>query len=816
MENTRKSNLKKQSYNRSSFLLLVAMIACNLSTYGNKNFHISFSQDDFEIVTTRVTSSTYEESVICKNMDFKYPGNGLPSLPLLCKSIIIDKDEEYVGTRTSISKHTLPGHYYLTECGKEVPVGEESPSLPKQASISYGVIFPDTICKMSGITTFGNCKMIHYIISPFEYNSRLCELSFIDMVDIEILTSKSSSSTGSSNDQGAPYSINPDIIKNLVINKADLDAVVVPPKIYQVDYLLITDDYLKHSFDTLLQWKKEKGLKVATETIDHITSKYEGNDLPLKIKNCIKDYYTKHGLKYVLLGGDTEVVPTRYCYIKECEEGIFADKNIPTDKYYACFGGVFDWNKNGDQTYGDWGDGIDLSEYVYITRIPVQTESEAKIVSEKIVDSEKNPKWNGNILLSGVMMNAYDRSSGKSDSEILGERMYNELVKDYLPGNKTKFYDTGTDFPQDSNYDLTAANLLKEINKGYSFIDMITHGTISTWKMEKTPNFTSNSHAANVNSDINTTLITTVACNTNRFDSNEISSDTPCLSETLIRNANSGVVAYLGSSRFGWQSLSYPPTFGTSLQYEQAFYQTLFSDKCLDKNFGRVVSLAKMSRMPYVTYSSADDAFVEKWVHFALNPIGDPEMPIFTNNPKEFTNAKVQNVPHTPVSSQYVFDTVIDAGEDGCRICICSESGQNRNIHLVYDNVRSVRLDGMYFNCIATITKQNFKPKQLKTYFTTSPTIPVKPTGKIISCQSEGSDCASVKVYLPEHSSDAKLIITNYESGEQQCVDLQKAECTEEIQVETKLNKTARSASSIYVISLVVDGSICDSARLIK
>lgn len=258
MENTRKSNLKTQSYNKSSFLLLVAMIACSLSTYGNKNFHISFSQDDFEIVTTRVTSSTYEESVICKNMDFKYPGNGLPSLPLLCKSIIIDKDEEYVGTRTSISKHTLPGYYYLTECGKEVPVGEESPSLPKQASISYGVIFPDTICKMSGITTFGNCKMIHYIISPFEYNSRSCELSFIDMVDIEILTSKSSSSTGSSNDQGAPYSINPDIIKNLVINKADLDAVVVPPKLYQVDYLLITDDYLKHSFDTLLQWKKKK------------------------------------------------------------------------------------------------------------------------------------------------------------------------------------------------------------------------------------------------------------------------------------------------------------------------------------------------------------------------------------------------------------------------------------------------------------------------------------------------------------------------------------------------------------------------------
>ena len=69
-----------------------------------------------------------------------------------------------------------------------------------------------------------------------------------------------------------------------------------------IDYLLITNGDLSAGFEPLLEWKTRKGLKTAMITVDEISENYEGASIQLKIKQCLFDYYTNHGLKWVLLG----------------------------------------------------------------------------------------------------------------------------------------------------------------------------------------------------------------------------------------------------------------------------------------------------------------------------------------------------------------------------------------------------------------------------------------------------------------------------------------------------------------------------------
>lgn len=103
---------------------------------------------------------------------------------------------------------------------------------------------------------------------------------------------------------------------------------------------------------------------------------------------------------------------------------------------------------------------------------------------------------------------------------------------------------------------------------------------------------------------------------------------------------------------------------------KQRFFEKLFSPKCENKNFGRIVSLAKMSRMGLVFNNPT--AYTERWLHYAVNPMGDPEMPLFTDYPQLFSSATVTIARDDTQYGKFAFNTYIDTGVDGCRVCISS------------------------------------------------------------------------------------------------------------------------------------------------
>jgi hypothetical protein len=105
------------------------------------------------------------------------------------------------------------------------------------------------------------------------------------------------------------------------------------------------------------------------------------------------------------------------------------------------------------------------------------------------------------------------------------------------------------------------------------------------------------------------------SCLTNQFDrGNPWDAGTPC-SEHLVVNPNGGAVAYIGNSRFSW--------IGLGAIFERAFFHQLTATHNLGLVFDVLRTLLHV----------APGAVYNRWAMFALNLIGDPEMPVWVPEP---------------------------------------------------------------------------------------------------------------------------------------------------------------------------------------
>ncbi|MEJ2722610.1 MAG: C25 family cysteine peptidase, partial [bacterium] len=155
-----------------------------------------------------------------------------------------------------------------------------------------------------------------------------------------------------------------------------------------VDYLIITTDALAAEFQRLADWKTEKGVPTVVRTVEFIEANTRnGVDLQETIRNFIKDAYAKWGITYVLLGGDTDVLPPRYALSRFYLGGT----ELPVDMYFSCLDGS--WNDTHDKF---WGEGVnvipfdnpDLYPELYNGRAPFSTTSEVSTMIDKIIAYE--------------------------------------------------------------------------------------------------------------------------------------------------------------------------------------------------------------------------------------------------------------------------------------------------------------------------------------------------------------------------------------------------------------------------------------------
>ncbi len=229
----------------------------------------------------------------------------------------------------------------------------------------------------------------------------------------------------------------------------------------RIDYIIITNNKLKSSFQRLAKHKQSKGLKTAIVTTEQIYKEYSGRDNAEKVRNFIKEAYKKNRVKYILLGGDGDgdadnpkaVVPTRILYCPPVSDGVTTQ--IASDMYYACLGGNYDSNRNG--IYGEPGDGtggkeVDLGYDVFVGRAPVDSKKEANNFVSKTINYEKRTKQKKALMVGEQLTGNYECSvelasklQGKMDGQQLTDtirslrdaKIKQEYVTMYYQVNET-------------------------------------------------------------------------------------------------------------------------------------------------------------------------------------------------------------------------------------------------------------------------------------------------------------------------------------------------------------------------------------------
>lgn len=646
--------------------------------------------------------------------------------------------------------------------------------------------YPAEQVKYVTSSNFDGYTIMHFQVCPFVYDALNKNLYLLDNVNIDINCKRETASNTDKRERFVNFcnenKINFEKYTSSLSSVSDVNGIGD-----SIDYLIITSKELSYYFQPFVQWKITKGIRTAITTIEEIQEMDKSSFLSLadRIKAYLLYLYHIKGykFKYLLLGGDDSIVPSKKCY--SYVMGTKQKEMVPTDIFYACLDYKKDpfWDASGNGICGELEDSIDFSQDIFVTRLPVNTSTDVKNTQLKLVMYEQNPSingWHNSILMSGCKL-SFNNNDGHSDAEYAGDIIYNNSIGKYWDGERVKLYDTHSDL--DSIDTLTPSSFIKALANGYSFIDMITHGNYTWWNL---PNNQCYDHilACDMKSK-QYSVITTIACKTNGFDMEE-----PCLSEAFIRNPNSGVIAYLGSSRAGWYYENNFKYSGPSAQYEEAFYKYLFSEELKDKNFGKVVAYAKNSKL-----ASCGTYHCGRWLLYNLNPIGDSEMPIYTTVPKSFSDSRIRYTRSK---------IIIRTGIEDCKICVMSSKDYGKTYYKVYNNVENIILDKVNTDLKICITKQNYIPK----IYEIKASLFNRINATITDLVNTGNKFVA-EVELGENVKDAMLTISSAEGNKVASYDVS----CESPYVQMDVSSIR---AGVYIVSLITNGIVVDSKQIIK
>jgi hypothetical protein len=468
-------------------------------------------------------------------------------------------------------------------------------------------------------------------------------------------------------------------------------APMLPPSVAHLpfgggfEYLIVTTPDLDSAFMPLMVLKSIKGIRPALRDVGWIEANYPGRDPAERLRNYIKLCYADSGLKWVLLGGDVNIVPVRYAYAMACSANIAPrEDSLPCDLYYSDLDG--DWDRNGNNLFGEVADSVDLFPDVYVGRAPVENASEAQTFVGKLLTYEYEPPgdYENTALFCGEVLwqNPYtDQGVAKNwiDDQYLPPR--------FDPVHKL-YQSQGTE-----NLDTTIA----ELNQGRGFFNHDGHGWYDAMSVGGSPNYLRREDMDALSGAPRFGICYSIGCWTTAFDFDAVA-------EHYVTAPNGGGVAFIGNSSYGWGAPG-NPRFGYSDRFDAEFYHQVFAESVME--IGKALAMDKVHFIPY-----SREANVYRWHQYQLNLLGDPEMPVWTDRPRRL----VIDVPsRIPVGSTVLHVTVRDSltGRPVPNALVCAY--QSDYVTGRTDVTGGVSLDVTFTSgglAVVTVSAGNYRLKQ--------------------------------------------------------------------------------------------------------
>ncbi len=698
-----------------AFLLLSAVLCAVLDTdsaLGDLPFESKTVTLGFDSTALRSVRNGDRDFLILRQPRCVYPDDpvGAPVVPARLVRVVVPWNAKFQKiTVTDCTSRKLAGKFDLDYVREECPPGAAAPASEPDKEI-YGKddAFPAKKAEFLRAGLLRGYKIFFFRVNPVQYLPKSKELLFHTGMTLKIEYSLDAEPDSRVRPR-KKSEIFRAMLARSVENPADIDglgggAAALPwgggplAPGGPAHYLIITVDIGKDAFQPLADWKKQKGVPAKIVTVESIETDYTGTDTQEKIKNCIIDHVNNNETVYVLLGGDVDSVPHRPAYLQAYA---LTSNTCPCDLYYAGLDDV-DWDDDNDGKHGELesdGDTIDLDPDVFVGRISCGSVADAQAYVTKVLEYEKEPpaaNYGRELLLSGAM--AWSMFEDKSDVHTWSQRMYNDCIAPYWSPDVTELFDTTPALPLDST------TLTSKINEGFGILNMSTHGLNNGWFVSVDV-YLDGEASSQVN-DKQYTLIYTIACDTNCFDSY-------CLGEAFTRNADGGAIAYIGCSRYGWGDQgSY--LGGRSYMLNRTFYVKLLGENLY--HLGEAYTAHKWEHVgECATYNPY------RWIQLGINLLGDPELPVWTGDPQTMSAVYPQEI---PTGSQTIHVKV----EPGAHVCLWKDVAGTDEVYVYGDaddkGGYSAVIDPATTGTLKlTATKQNFYPYEADITVTDTPAL---------------------------------------------------------------------------------------------
>ena len=564
--------------------------------------------------------------------------SGEPRLPSRGAYILLpQKTRVNKITVTSGDKICLGPDYIVEPVGESVPISKITtapmPSFNEEI-YSSNDMFPGRFFTEIGTYSFRGYNILVLKLHPVQYVPVTGELFYYSDLTVSVDTVENGDANllfrGLEKD------------KNEVIRKIDNPSVAGTytqtglgmGSTDDYDLLIITSDVLKDGFKSLALAHDTTGVRTIIKTLSDIDG-----STPEDIRDYIRDAYNNLGIEYVLMGGDSDLVPAKELWVEAWSGG--DTTFLPSDLYYACLDGPF--NSDNDDRWGEPNDGenggdVDLVAEVYIGRACVGNMQEVNnFVSKTLtyISTDPSDEYLKNVLMVGEMLDPLEEGNGtwggNHTDEFIDVCNKHGYITTGIPSdeyNIDKLYDrnweeNGWPKPDGLVGGWPKRKLITRINNNIHIINGVGHGHIvRNMKMWRSDIYRLRNNKY--------CFICSWACSSGDFDDNGYGD---CIAEYFTVKTSHGAFAGIWNSDAGWGE--YLSTDGASQRYSREFWDAVFNESL------SVISEANQDSKEDNIWRIGENCM--RWCYYELNLFGDPAVDLFNH----FQNNQ-PNKPATP------------------------------------------------------------------------------------------------------------------------------------------------------------------------
>lgn len=597
---------------RTTVLSAFCLFFCGLALGGDATIRIHRGPDGDTEILGRIEFYPHELSfgrtlaydTVALEECVYTPEIGRPMLPVTAVRVAVPTDFLATGVEIlNVTRQELPGCYSIFPAQQALPVSvarSASLTLPDAEAYASAGAYPAAVFELDRQFDLAGQPIVVLRAYPLEYIPAAGRLNLRVSIEFRI-RGRAGYVCGDYMSPVASTRAREDMLRELrdmVVNGADVSLTesetAVPSRALepgQYDYVIITRATFIEAFQPLADWKTRKGVPAKIVNRAWIYDSYAGGSNPEKIRNFVIDAAQNWGARYFLLGGDTGTIPPHQREI--------LDETVPNDTYYA-----------------DYDD--DWTCEVSVGRAPARHTGEIAAFVNKVLRYEQDPPLTDfarTTLMLGFDLNEAGSNEGEGCKELIRGQ--------FVPGD----WSVITEY--DSEPGVHRADSIAKLNAGANLINHIDHcgttvmgvGSVTHGELLFTGDMAALSNAGRCG------ILYSIGCWPCDYPA-----DT-CIAEAFVRNAGGGGVAFVGNSRSGYYN---PYVYNTlSLRFDIFFFRRLLMFDAF--------RLGDCFR-EHKNHAYLNDALL-RYIFTELTLLGDPELPIWTADPRVMQAVHPRHVP---------------------------------------------------------------------------------------------------------------------------------------------------------------------------